>query len=131
MGVKSAGLNEEGKNSTLEFKYLRVPFSVLWDAKNGNPHIFALQITLENGWVYPAGESASSWYLIMFLNPAETGTIRIYFGCEMHLCTFSAVLWDCGTLPRHRLWERLKLWAGSMLHSEPVQWHKGTIISSS
>lgn len=54
-----------------------MPFSVLWDAKNGNPHVFALQITLEYGGAYPASESASSWYSIMCLKPAGTGTITI------------------------------------------------------
>jgi len=33
---KVQGCNELGENPTLEFKYLHVPSSVLWDGRNGN-----------------------------------------------------------------------------------------------
>lgn len=77
---------------------------------------------LEIGWVYPAREGVNSWHLIMSLNPAGTGTIRICFVIVRGTSVFfSGAVWDCGTAPGCRLQRSPKL-QPKLVHPEPLQW---------
>lgn len=56
---KVQGCNEQGEKLTLEFEYLHVLLSLLWDGRNGNLQAFALRIAFGNPKVYPACESVT------------------------------------------------------------------------
>lgn len=120
---KVQGCNEQRENSTLEFKYLHVPLSVLWDRRNGNPQAFALQIGFGNWLSLPSLWKCQLLTSDNVLEPCRDWNNQdLLCDCEMHLCIFSATLWDCDTVPGCRLQKSLKLWAGCMLHPKPVQW---------